>query len=357
MHQKVNMFEYTVKLFNICGVIPSDNVNSSLWKSILFRMFMILSFAILILMVSLQMLGLYYYWGNMWLITDCLVLLIGFAAAYITATYFIYYWKDASKLIEAFEAKSIYSMELVRTNQRHMKIVNDSRNFALLLSKATFFLILLSGVMYILPTFLQHLSATDEDILQEAETVEGFTKHFVFVMWLPPVVKQPFVIRLTYVIQCICTFRGFMFAATFVPIEILLLIYNGTQFKIISSILNEMDEVIYRLENPDEIVDEVSQKKNDIDEILPKSTESETAPEVPKYEMDRRKGKETWTKRQPTYQLRSEILQNVLQVYNFNRKAGKFIDLSSDDLTPTEGEDAASSYLSECIKLHQACIK
>ncbi|PNF32430.1 hypothetical protein B7P43_G04894 [Cryptotermes secundus] len=71
--------------------------------------------------------------------------------------------------------------------------------------------------------------------------------------------------------------------------------------------------------------------------------------------MDRRKGEETWTK-QLTYQLRSEILQNVLQVYNFNRKSGKFIDISSDDLTPIVGEDAASLYLSECIKLHQACI-
>jgi hypothetical protein len=321
-------------------------------------MFLIFSFTLLTLMVTLQILGLYFYWGNIWLMTDCLVLLVGFAVAYTTTFYFIYYWEDVPKIIEAFETKSIYSMELVRTNQRHMKIVNDSRNFALLLSKATFFLILLSGVMYILPTFVQHLSASDEEILREAETVQGFTKHFVFVMWLPPVVKQPFLIRLTYVLQCICTFRGFTFAAAFVPFEITALIYNGTHFKLISSILNEMDETIYRLENSDEIVDEVLQQENETDgEVLPKSTDSEMPSEVPKYETDRKKGKETSTKRQPTNQLRSEILQNILQVYNFNRKSGKFIDLSSDDLTPTEEDDSASLYLSECIKLHQACIK
>jgi hypothetical protein len=290
--------------------------------------------------------------------TDCFGLLTGFAVAYITTIYFIYYWEDVSKLLEALETKSIYSMELVRTNQRHMKIVNDSRNFALLLSKAIFFLIVLSGVMYILPTFVRHLSVSDEEILQEAETVEGFTKHFVFVMWLPPVVKQPFFIRLTYALQCICTFRGFGIAAAFVPTQITLLIYNGTQFKIISSIFNEMDETIYRLENSDEIVGEVSQQKNDTDgEYLPKSTQSEMPSEFPKYEMDRWTGKETLTKRQLTNQLRSEILQNILQVYKFNRKSGEFIDLSSENLTPTREEDAASLYLSECIKLHQACMK
>jgi ABC-type multidrug transport system fused ATPase/permease subunit len=358
MHQRVNIFEYNVKIFNICGVIPSDNINSSLWKSILFRMFLIFSFVLSTLMVTLQILALYFYWGNIWLITDCLGLLTGFAASYTTTPYFIYYWEDVSKLMESLETKSIYSMELIRTNQRHMKIVNDSRNLAQLLSKSSFVLILLSGVMYILPTFVRHLSASDKEILQEAETVEGFTKYFVFVMWLPLVVKQPFVIRLTYVLQCICTFRAFMFAAAFVPIEIMLLIYTGTQFKLLSSILSEMDETIYRLENSDEIIDEVQHQKNDPEgEDLPKSTQSGMLSEVPKYEMDRRKGKETLAERQMTNQSRSEILQNLLQVYNFNRTSGKFIELSSEGLTPTKEEDFASLFFLEFIKLHQECIK
>jgi hypothetical protein len=208
--------------------------------------------------------------------------------------------------------------------------------------------------MYILPTFVRHLSASDEEILQEGETVEGFRKYFVFVMWLPPMVKQPFVIRLTYVLQVICTFRGFIFAAMFVPTQIMLLIYNGTQFKLISSILSEMDEIIYRLENSDETFDQLSQHKNYNDaEVLRESSQSE----FPKHEMDIKKGKETSTKRQLSNQLRSEILQNILQVYKFDRKSGKFIDFSSEDMAPTKEEDAASLYLSECIKLHQACIE
>jgi hypothetical protein len=309
-------------------------------------------------MMTLQILALYYYWGNLGLMTDCFGLLVGFAATYISTLYFIYYWEDVSKLIEVLETKSIYSVELVRSNQKHMKIVNDTRNLVLLFSKLTYFLILLTGVMYILPTSVRHLSTSDKEILQEAESIEGFTKHFVFVMWLPPVVKQPFVIRLTYVLQCICTFRGFMYAAAFIPIEVVLLFYTATQFKLMSSILNEMDESIYRLENSDKIVDEEPRQNNDpSDEVLPKPTQSEMSSEVPKYEMDTVEGKGPSTVEQLSNQLQPERLQNLLQVYKINRTPGKFDDLVLQDLTLAEEEGAAIVYLVECIKLHQACIE
>jgi hypothetical protein len=300
-------------------------------------------------MMTLQIFALYYYWGNVGLMTDCLGLLAGFAATYVSTPYFIYYWEDISKLIETLETKSICSIDLVRRNERHTKIFNDSRNLAILLSKATSFLILLSGVMYILPTFVRHLSTSDEEILQEAETEEGFKKHFVFVMWLPPVVKQPFVIRLTYVLQCICTFRGFTYSAAFVPIEVVLLVYTGTQFKVLSSILKEMDDSIYRLGNADKIVDRPPQQENDADgEVLPKIAQTGMPSEVPKYEMGEMEGKNISIEGQ----LRSETLQNQLQIYN-----GKFADLSSEDLSSTEKEDAASLYFLECVKLHQLCIR
>jgi hypothetical protein len=39
MQNKLNIFQFNVKLFNISGVIPSENINSSSWKSALFRIF------------------------------------------------------------------------------------------------------------------------------------------------------------------------------------------------------------------------------------------------------------------------------------------------------------------------------
>jgi hypothetical protein len=309
-------------------------------------------------MMTLQIFALYYYWGNVGLMTDCLGLLAGFAATYISTPYFIYYWENVSKLIETLETKSICTIDLVRRNERHTKIFNDSRNLAILLSKATSFLILLSAVMYILPTFVRHLSTSDEEILQEAETEEGFRKHFVFVMWLPPVVKQPFVIRMMYVLQCICTFRGFTYSAAFVPIEIVFLVYTGTQFKVMSSILKEMDDSIYRLENVDKIVDKAPQQKNDAGgEVLPKITQTGMLSEVPKYKMDEMEEKDTSIEGQLSNELRSETFQNQLQIYNVNQELRTFADLSSEDLSSTEKEDTASLYFLECVKLHQLCIR
>jgi hypothetical protein len=309
-------------------------------------------------MMTLQIFALYYYWGNVGLLTDCIGLLAGFAATYITTPYFIYHWQDVTKLIETLETKSICSMELVRNNQRHMKIFNDSRNLALLLSRTTTFLIVLSGVMYILPTIVRHLSISDEEILQVAETEEGFAKHFVFVMWLPPVVKQPFVIRLTYVIQCICTFRGFTYSAAFVPFEIVLLIYTGTQFKLMSSVLNEMDDSINVLGNSGKIVDNSPQQTDDSDgDNLANCTPTEMSLEVAKCEMDKTEDKGNLAGEQLNIQLRSEMLQNLLEIYDVSGKAGTSIGLSSEDLTSTGEEDPASLYFLECIKLHQLCIK
>jgi hypothetical protein len=309
-------------------------------------------------MITLQIFAVYYYWGNVGLLTDCLGMLAGFFATYISTPYFIYYWEDASKLIETLETKSIFNMELVRKNARHIKILNDSRNMAILLSKATSFLIVLSGVMYILPTFVRHLSTSDEEILREAETEEGFTKHFLFVMWLPPMVKQPFIIRLTYVLQCICTFRGFTYSAAFVPIEIVLLIYTGTQFKLMSSILNEMDDSICRLKDSNKIIAKAPQQDNDADdEVWPKITQTGESSEVTKYKMHEMKETDTSIEGQLSNGLGSEMLQNLLQIYNVNQKLRTSAYPSSEDQTSTEEEDTASLYLLECIKLHQLCIR
>jgi hypothetical protein len=352
-HQKVNLLNFNAKMFNICGIIPNENINASLWKFIPFRMFQILSFLVYICFVTLQLFGLYYYWGNIGLLTDCIGFTAACSFAYISAAYFIFYWKEVSKLIEAFETNSIYSIEFVRLNQRHMKIVTDTRNFILLLSKLSSLFTLLAGIVYISPTIIQQLSTSDKQILEEIETTEGFTKYFVFVMWIPPILKQPHVIRITYVLQVTCTSVGFLFAAAIAPLEYVLIIYTGTQFKIVSSVLQEMDVLISRLQNPDKIVDNAPEQMDNPDDtrrFLPEYSR------VTKCELGTEEGKTPATG-QWNKQLNSKALDNLLQAHDVNRSSVKSNDLSSAELTPWEENDVASSYLLQCIKLHQACIQ
>jgi hypothetical protein len=102
---------------------------------------------------------------------------------------------------------------------------------------------------------------SDEEILQEVKTVDGFTKYFYFVMWLPPVVKQKFIIRVMYGLQYIFFFIISLFAAAFAPFYTILLFYTGTQFKLISSIIREMNEVMCRVENSGNILHEVPEQR------------------------------------------------------------------------------------------------
>jgi hypothetical protein len=124
MQQKLNIFQLKVKLFNISGIISSENINSSLWKSALFRIFQILSLLLFISMIILQFLAIYHYWGNINLMADIIGFLGAFAAVCFNSSYTIIYWKNICDVTDTFETNSIFCSELVRSNKKHMKILN-----------------------------------------------------------------------------------------------------------------------------------------------------------------------------------------------------------------------------------------
>jgi hypothetical protein len=187
--------------------------------------------------------------------------------------------------------------------------------------------------------------ASDEEILQEVETVDGFTKYFIFVMWLPPVVKQKFIIRVMYGLQFICGWEVCLFTASLTPFYTVLFFYIGTQFKLISSIIREMDEVMCRLENPGNIIYEVAEQKfTTRTKILSDAFQSNLDTEEPTAFSNGRI-------------LKAKMQQNVLQEVGINRQSERIHDLSSPEIKSTTKNDPESFYLVECIKLHQASIK
>jgi len=257
MQQKLNMFKTNIKLLNISGVIPSENINSSLWKSALFRIFHTLTLLLFISIITIQILAIYHYWGNINLIIDCIGFFAGFLGICFNSFYPKIFWKNICVVIDTFEKNSIFCSELVRSNPKHMIIMNEALKMAQIYMKVNFIFAILNLIFFELPTFVQHLMTSDEEILQEVETVDGFKKYFIFVMWLPPVVKQKFIIRIMYGLQCIYWWEIHLFAIAYVPLYGALFLYTGTQFKLISSIIREMDEVTFRVKNPCNTLHEV----------------------------------------------------------------------------------------------------
>ncbi|GFG39184.1 hypothetical protein Cfor_04143, partial [Coptotermes formosanus] len=347
------MFQLNAKLLCTSGIIPNENINSSSWKSVLFRIFQITLYLLITCMIILQLLALYHYWGNIKLMTDCVGFLAGFGSLYIIALYIMFSWKDISEVFDNFETNSIFCNALVLLNQRHMKILNESLNLAQNLNKVISTLVFLSAIMYILPTFIQHLMTSEEAMLQQAGTEEGFTKHFIFVIWFPPALKQELTIRITYALQCICLLAEISLAAGVLPFQVVLIFYTGTQFKLISSIIREMDEVVCRIENSGNLLHEIPEQLFTTDrKILSNSFQLPMPTKLPKPNWDEDESTVLSTERQ----LRSKTLQNLLQGGDINQPSERLNDQSSSEIIPTDNNDPASLYLLECIKLHQACI-
>jgi ABC-type bacteriocin/lantibiotic exporter with double-glycine peptidase domain len=169
-------FQFNVKLFKLAGIIPSENINSSSWKSALFRIFQVLSLLLDISMITLQFIALYHYWGNLNVIAGIIAILIASVFICFIIFYTNIFRKKFCDLTESFETNSIFCSELVRSNQKHIKIVHKTLRRAQIYNKVISMFINAQPIFYILPTLVRNLMNSDKEILQAAETVDGFTK-------------------------------------------------------------------------------------------------------------------------------------------------------------------------------------
>ena len=214
-----------------------------------------------------------------------------------------------------------------------MIIVNETLNMAQIYVKVIFIFAIIVPILFELPTFVQHLMTSNEEILQEVETVDGFKKYFIFVIWLPPVVKQKFIIRIMYGLQCICWWEIRLFALAYMPLYGALFIYTGTLFKLISSIIREMDEVTCRVEKPGNTLHEVPIELFSTNP--PKNSDSFQSPMSEKLPLKSNLDIEEPTALSTGRILSSKMHPNVLQESNVNRQSEGTHDLSTLQIKST----------------------
>ena len=355
MQKKLSIFQLNFKLLNIAGVIPSENINSSSWKTALFRIYQTLSLLLLITMMILQFLAIYYYWGNIYLMADIIGYLAALAAICFIGCYTIMFWKKFCEVTDTFETNSIFCSELVTSNQKHMEMLNETLKRTQIYVKLIFLFEMMVASLAEFPTLAQHLMTSDQEILQEVETVEGFEKYFIFVIWLPSVVKQEFVIRVIYVLQGVCTWELSLITAAIISFYTVLYLCIGTQFKLISSVITEMDKVICGMGNPANIIYDVP--KQIFTTVTKERSESFHSPMSKKILLQSNLHVEEPTVLFTERILSSKMQRNFLQEDDVNRHSERIHDLSSPEIKSTTKNDPESVYLVECIKLHQASIK
>jgi hypothetical protein len=232
--------------------------------------------------------------------------------------------------------------------------LNETLNRGQIYNKVISILLHLEAILYILPTFVQNLITSDEEILQAAETVDGFTKYFPYVIWLPPVAKQEFIIRVMHGLQCINVWEMSSFIAAYASFFTVLFLFTGTQFKLISSIIREMEEVLYMFENtggePCESSEQIFTNER---KSLSYTFQSPMLNQLPLTPKENGNGPTNVI----TQRKHSKMQPKILQEDGINRHSERIYNLSSPERKSTRENDSESFCLLECIKLHQASIK
>jgi hypothetical protein len=88
-------------------------------------------------MITLQFISIYQYWGNLNMIADIIAIL---AASVIPCFIFFYtkiFWKTFCDVTDTFGTNSIFYSELVRSNPKHIKIVNETLNQSQIYNKVS----------------------------------------------------------------------------------------------------------------------------------------------------------------------------------------------------------------------------
>jgi len=322
-----NLMALNMKLLRNVGIIPNEGTYKNSLKFKLNRFCHFLLFLVYIPVLILQLLSLYFYWGNIRLIVESIGTTSGMLACYFPALYMIVKWEDFYTMMYRLEMDSIFATEIVRKNDEQMKIIHTSKRSVIILAWITIASITAIGISFdLLPLLTLAFSKSETENLQNDDHANQLFKYLVMVVWLPGDLSEKHWYWYIYTVQAVIIFVGCAYLTAVLPFLLTMIVYTETQFRIVTSALNEIDE---RFKEED-VESEV--KKSEIDKKIATFLHSVNYEEV--------------------RSLRSQIMEE-----SNSSKARDGLNDSTTKALTTQEHDTASCYLVECIKLHQAVIE
>ena len=242
--QRMKLMDSSVKLLSIAGIIPSKEICSSLWKYRIYRLCQMSSYTLYAIVLVLQVLGLYHYWGDLVITTDNMAVTGTFMIGYIPTIFAIMYSTEICELIDYLENNSILSFKKIRSNTKHMKVIQEAKK---LTSDLTWFatVSLLVTIFFwtvyplVLLTFRSETDGTESH-----EDLRTTFHYFVFVMLIPSDVRDSYLYGAIYLLQAITFSMALTYLIGLIPLYLSLIIYTTAHFKIVSEAINEIDNTL-----------------------------------------------------------------------------------------------------------------
>jgi len=250
LEQRLNLMEASLKLLNISGIIPSKEICSSLWKYRLYRLCQMLSYTLYVIVAVLQVLGFYHYWGDLVITTDNLAVITTFMIGYIPTIFAMINSTDICGLIDYLEESSILNLSRIRSNTKHMKIIQEAKISA---SHLTWFAVvsLLITIFFwtLYPLVLLRFRSEPEG-RENHEDLRTTFQCLVYVMLIPSDLRDSYLYGIIYLFQAITFSMALIYLIGLAPLYLNLIVYTTAQFKIVSEAINEIDNSLpYQQEN------------------------------------------------------------------------------------------------------------
>jgi len=322
-----NLMALNIKLLRNVGFIPNEGTSKNSWKWKLNRFCHSLLFLIYLPSLILQLLSLYFYWGNIILIVESIGTTSGLMACYFPALYMIVKWEDFYMMMYRLETNSIFNAEMVRKNDKQMKKIHTSKRSAIILTWITIASIIAIGTSFdMIPLARLAFSKSETENLQNVEDTNHAFKYLVMVMWLPGELSEKHWYWYIYTVQAMIIGVACAYLTAILPFLLTIIVYTETQFRIVSSSLNEIDE---------------RYKEEDVESEVIKS---ETGVKIDAF------------RHSVNYEEVWSLQHEVIEELNSTKARDGLNDSPARALTTLE-HDTASCYLVDCIKLHQAVIE
>lgn len=241
--ERLNLMDINLRLLNITGIIPNKRIYSSLWKCRLYRFCQFLSYVLYTVVLILQVLGLYHYWGDMVIITDNIAVTTTFMVGYIPAGFTIMKSYKIHKVIDYLETDSIFSFRMIRSNNKYTKIIHEAKTLASHLTLFTIISLLTTIFFWTIYPLVLLMFRNGHAITQHAESLRAKFQYFVFVMWIPSEEPHSYLYATIYFVQVITFSMSLIYLIGLIPLYLSLIIYTTAQFKVVCAAINEIDEV------------------------------------------------------------------------------------------------------------------